>query len=501
MARRLARAAAEGRTHVSDALPHVTVVAADAADAGLDAQRYPRVACVRPGAAMGGGLAVHLDSGDRLLPDALWRVARAHLRHPDAALYAGNGILLARDGAVPFRSGPPSVDRPLLRLDDVFAPAAFVTVSAGETAAAAWRPAVEAAARRGRAVLIADPLASRAVAQRPASRAAEPPDPGDVVDLPFAAGRVPSPRRTGGPTWISVVTPSFNQGHFLAAALDSVLAQGLPDVETIVRDGGSTDGSVELLRGYGARLTRWTSEKDAGPAAAINAGFREARGEVLSWLSSDDLLAEDALASVAEAFADDPSLDLVYGNALYVDADGRPAAPLHGGVPTPLYFGALQPAERVPFYWTYVHSLPQPAVFFRRRLLEACGGLDQSLHHVFDFELFWRFVRHGARAKKIEKTLAFYRLHADAKSSAWRPFLVELYRITRGSWPPFGSRAFRETLGGFVRDYRRRRSGDGPNGLAALTLAGLAGASALSGIGNPEALGRRRPHQAAARLS
>jgi glycosyltransferase involved in cell wall biosynthesis len=477
---------------VSDALPWVTVVAADPADAGLDAQRYPRVASARPGDGMSGGLAVYLERGERLLPDALWRVARAYRRHPDAALYAGNGILMAPDGAVPLRAGPPSVDRLLLRLDDVIAPAAFVTVSDGEPAAAGWRPAVEATARRGRAVLIADPLASRPVAQRPEPRAAAPPDADDVVDLPFAARDVPAPQRTATLPSISVVTPSFNQERFLAAALDSVLAQGLPDVESIVRDGGSTDGSVERLRAYGARLTRWTSEKDAGPAAAINAGFREARGEVLSWLASDDLLAEDALASVAEAFAADPSLDLVYGNALYIDADGRPAAPLHRGVPTPLYFGALQPAERVPLYWTYVHSLPQPAVFFRRRLLDACGGLDESLQHVFDFELFWRFVRRGARARKIEKTLAFYRLHADAKSSAWRPFLVELYRITRKSWPPFGSRAFRATLASFVRDYSRRRSGAGPRGLAAFTLAGLAGASALTGIGNPEAIGSRQ---------
>jgi hypothetical protein len=92
--------------------------------------------------------------------------------------------------------------------------------------------------------------------------------------------------------------------------------------------------------------------------------------------------------------------------------------------------------------------------------------------------------------RKLEKTLAFYRLHADAKSAAWRPFVVELYRLTRPHWPRFGTRAFRETLASYVRAYSRRRSGDGPYGIAAQVLRTLAFASALTGIGNPEAIGR-----------
>jgi glycosyltransferase involved in cell wall biosynthesis len=478
---------------VTEGLPFVSVVTADGgAAAGIDSQRYP-CACIPPGAPARRGLAVFLEAGEALLSDALWRVARAWRRHPDAALWLGNGLLVAPDGETrPFRSGPPSLGRARADLEDVFAPAAFVAVEDGPLADG-WRDAVTRAAGRGRAVLIAEPLASRSVAALSPARASAPPDAGDVIDLPFVSGASLAPTRPGPSPSVSVVTPSFNQARFLAEALDSVLAQGGPDVETIVRDGGSTDGSVDVLRAYDARLTRWTSERDAGPAAAINAGFREARGDVLCWLSSDDLLAEDALASVGEAFASDPALDLVYGDALYVDAHGRPAAALHRGVPTALYFGRVQPLERVPFYWTYVHGLPQPAVFFRRRLLEACGGLDESLQHVFDFELFWRFVRHGARTRKIERTLAFYRLHPDAKSASWRPFAAELYRVTRRHWPAWGTRAFRATLRDFLGDYRRRRSGDGPHGLAAWLLAGLAGASALTGLGNPEAIGRNGP--------
>jgi glycosyltransferase involved in cell wall biosynthesis len=475
---------------VTDRLPHVCVLTSGEVD--LAAQRYPHAERMPPGASPPeGALAVFLDRGERLLPDALWRVARAWRRHPGAALYLGNGLLEAPEGRTqPFLSGPPAIDRTVLRLDDVFPAAAFVTATGGALEDAGT--AIASSAARGRVVLMADPIAARTVEALPPRRAAGPGNPDDVVDLPLAAPDVAAPTRGDAPSF-SVVTPSFEQARFLGAALDSVLAQGLPDVETIVRDGGSTDGSVDVLRAYDTRLTRWTSQEDAGPAHAINAGFREARGDVLCWLASDDLLAEDALGSVGEAFADDPSLDLVYGNAVYVDADGRLAAPRHDGVPTSLYFGALQPAERIPLYWTYVHGVPQPAVFFRRRLLDACGGLDESLHHVFDFELFWRFARHGARARKLEKTLAFYRLHADAKSSAWRPFLVELYRVTRGHWPPFGTRAFRATLASFLSDFSRRRSG-GSRGPAARALHALAFASALTRVGNPEALGRGRGH-------
>jgi glycosyltransferase involved in cell wall biosynthesis len=463
-------------------LPRVCIVTWDEPD--LEGQRYPHATWLRPGASPPeGALAVFLARGEHLLPDALWRVARAWRRHPGAALYLGNGLLETPEGRTqPFLSGPPAID-------DVFTAAAFVTATSGALEDA--RTAIASAAARGRAILMADPIAARSVDTLPPRRVAGPGRPDDVVDLPLAAADVPAPARRAGTPSFSVVTPSFNQARFLGAALDSVLLQGVPGAETIVRDGGSTDGTVDVLRAYDGRLTRWVSQADAGPASAINAGFRDARGDVLCWLASDDLLAEDALASVGEAFAEDPSLDLVYGNALYVDAEGRLAAPLHEGVPTSLYFGALQPAERIPLYWTYVHSLPQPAVFFRRRLLDACGALDESLHHVFDFELFWRFVRHGARARKLEKTLAFYRLHADAKSAAWRPFLVELYRITRGHWPPFGTPAFRATLADFVRDYGRRRSG-GSREPAAPAFRALALASALTGVGNPESFGWRR---------
>jgi glycosyltransferase involved in cell wall biosynthesis len=317
----------------------------------------------------------------------------------------------------------------------------------------------------------------------------------DVVDLPVArpqAVAAPAIRvRTFEPPSISVVTPSFQQARFLGAALDSVLEQGYPRVESIVRDGGSTDGSVELLRAYGPRLRSWTSAPDRGPAHAINEGLALSTGEVVSWLNSDDLLAEGALAEVGRAFAEDPELDLVYGNALYVDESGARASADHGGFRTGLYYGAFQALERIPMYWTYVHSVPQPTVFFRRRLLERCGMLDESYHFIFDFELFARFVAAGARIRKLERTLACYRLHAAAKTSGWSSFLVELYRFSRPRWPAFGTREYAGVLRSFLNHAVAQRYG-AYRGWRFWATAALAGASAVTRIGNPEALRPKR---------
>jgi glycosyltransferase involved in cell wall biosynthesis len=315
----------------------------------------------------------------------------------------------------------------------------------------------------------------------------------DVVDLPVVAPRAAAAAhvRSFEPPSISVVTPSFQQAAYLRAALDSVLEQGYERLESIVRDGGSTDGSVELLREYAPRLKSWTSERDRGPAHAINLGLEQATGEVLSWLNSDDLLAEGALAEVGRAFAEDPELDLVYGNALYVDESGARTTADHGGFRTGLYYGAFQALERVPYYWTYVHSVPQPTVFFRRRLLERCGPLDEAYHFIFDFELFARFAARGARIRKLDRTLAFYRLHAAAKTSGWSSFLVELYRFSRPRWPAAGTREHREVLRSFLGDYLAQRFGS-HRGWRFWATALVAGASAVTRIGNPEALRPRR---------
>lgn len=311
----------------------------------------------------------------------------------------------------------------------------------------------------------------------------------DTVFLPIAtqvAVERPADADVHGLPSISIVTPSFNQARFLGPALESIFGQDYPKIETIVFDGGSTDGSVDILRRLGGRLTHWVSEPDRGPAHAINKGFKIATGDVLGWLNSDDLLACDALRTIGRAFAEDPDLDMVYANALYIDEDAQPHLADHGTYRTALYYGEMQPRDRVPAYWSYVHAVPQPTVFFRRRLLDACGDLSESYQYIFDFELFWRFTRR-AKIRKIERTQAFYRIHAASKTSDWNAFLIELYRFSRPRWPSVRSPEFRRTLRSFLGSYMARRFGARPRDSWFWMTAALVGFSALTRIGNPEA--------------
>lgn len=312
-------------------------------------------------------------------------------------------------------------------------------------------------------------------------------DPQDVVDVPTVEPSWPWPRVAEGARLpkISVVMPSFNQSAFLPRAIDSILGQNYPSAEIVVFDGGSTDGSADILGTYGSRLSHCAVEKDRGPAHAINKGLALAQGEVLGWLCSDDMLAHGALIEIGKAFAEDPELDLVYGNALYVDAFDRMTLANHGTARTGLYFGEMQAPERVPRYWEYVHALPQPTVFFRRRLLEACGPLNEGYQFIFDFELFARMGAHG-KVRKIEKTLAFYRLHEAGKSADWKRFLIELYRYSRPRWPRILSSDFVDTWASFVRHFVRRRHGRSARDFRSWPLSAMAGASSLTRIGNPE---------------
>ncbi|RPH94024.1 MAG: glycosyltransferase, partial [Lysobacterales bacterium] len=198
-------------------------------------------------------------------------------------------------------------------------------------------------------------------------------DPQDITYLPFAEATNPrAPKANDGQNLpaISVVTPSYNQAQYLGQALDSLRSQSYPALEMIVIDGGSTDNSTNVIRGRQADLAYWVSESDRGPAHAINKGFERAKGEVLAWLNSDDLLAEGALLEVGKAFADDPELDMVYANALYINESNQLFLADHGHCKTGLYYGRMQTREMVPAYWKYIHAVPQPTVFFRRRLLD-----------------------------------------------------------------------------------------------------------------------------------
>jgi len=179
---------------------------------------------------------------------------------------------------------------------------------------------------------------------------------------------------------ISVVVPSLNQAPFLAEAIDSVLSQGYPDLELIVMDGGSTDGSLDIIRSYEARLSFWRSAPDGGQSAAINRGVKEATGTIVCWLNSDDLLCENSLPLVGRAAAEHPDVGMYIGNGFRLDQGTRRLTPY---CPRPLAFSRRALREG----GAYIH---QPSTFFTRAAWDRVGGLDESLKFCMDWDVIMR---------------------------------------------------------------------------------------------------------------
>ena len=202
---------------------------------------------------------------------------------------------------------------------------------------------------------------------------------------------------------VSIITPSYNQGRFIAETIDSVLSQDYLRVEYLVVDGGSTDKTLDVLRGYGERL-HWISEPDNGQTAAINKGWRLTRGEIVAWLNSDDTYLPNAAKWAVSFLQAHPEVDAVYGGCDYVDEEGRFLRPY----PT-------RPYDYVELVRSAFNYIPQPATFIRRRALESVGRLDESLHYVMDLDYWLRLgVRHAMAY--LPERLATLRLHQTAKS-------------------------------------------------------------------------------------
>ncbi len=202
------------------------------------------------------------------------------------------------------------------------------------------------------------------------------------------------PTRPDGGEWplISVVTPSFNQTGFLEATLRSVLLQGYPNLEYFVMDGGSADGSVEIIKKYAPWLTQWVSEPDGGQSAAINRGLRLGSGTFATWINSDDMLYRDALATHASRVGFSPHMVYV-GDCLYIDEHDRPLNMHRGRVHT------LRDLVRVRTVWRAREQrghIVQPEVLFPRQLALEVGGLDAENHRSMDYELWGKFLLAGA---------------------------------------------------------------------------------------------------------
>ncbi len=271
------------------------------------------------------------------------------------------------------------------------------------------RGALELAPMNKSAALCLHALYTRAGRPDDAARVVEEfarfdPDEPEMAALRARAPRVVTSRQAKLPR-ITIVTPSYNQGRYLEECIQSVLAQGYPNLEYIVMDGGSTDASIEILRRHATELSYWQSAEDGGHASALNAGFARSTGDVMGWLNSDDKLHPGALWKMAWAFQQHPELDWLTGRPSGWDSEG-----MLTGV-----------AVEVPYYARTKHLelgfgqpfIKQESTYWRRRLWDQAGGKVEPAHRLaFDTELWLRFFRH-ARLHVLDALVAGYRVTGE----------------------------------------------------------------------------------------
>jgi glycosyltransferase involved in cell wall biosynthesis len=206
---------------------------------------------------------------------------------------------------------------------------------------------------------------------------------------------------------ISVITVSYNQAEYLEQTLQSVLDQGYPNLEYIVIDGSSTDGSVQILERYASSFAYWVSEPDEGQTDGLIKGFQKATGDIECWLNSDDLFEPGALQAVAAFFGHHPDANVVYGDSIWIDRNGSPIRPKHEHA-----FNR--------FIWTYDHNyIPQPSTFWRRTLYEHVGGLDPAFNLAMDADLWMRFAA-VSRLHHIPIVLSRIRTYPEQKNQRLR---------------------------------------------------------------------------------
>ena len=204
---------------------------------------------------------------------------------------------------------------------------------------------------------------------------------------------------------VSIVTPSFNQARYLEATMQSVLLQDYPRIEYIIVDGGSNDGSIEIIKKYESKLASWVSERDKGQTDAINKGFEHATGDILAWINSDDTYEPGVVSEAVKFLHENPAVGMVYGDCNFINEDGHVIGK----------FGSAQTNYRL-LRQGYVH-IPQQTMFFRADLWKQVGPLDPSFYFAMDYDL-WTRIAARAEIKYVPQTWANFRLHTSGKTIA-----------------------------------------------------------------------------------
>lgn len=225
---------------------------------------------------------------------------------------------------------------------------------------------------------------------------------------------------------ISIVTPSYNQARFLERTIMSVLNQNYPNLEYIVVDGGSTDGSVEIIKKYEKQLAFWVSEKDEGQADAICKGFKKSTGDIFAYLNSDDTYLPGTLFKIAKSFKINPKADLIFGNIYFIDPADNRVGDLRFtkfDFPTLIYENG---------------NLHQTGAFWTKKIYRKVGGIDAKYRFCMDYDFFCRAASVG-KLVFMRDYLANFRVHKDAKSSTIFTIGNEEAREIRDRYLPKGA--------------------------------------------------------------
>lgn len=277
---------------------------------------------------------------------------------------------------------------------------------------------------------------------------------GEVVKLFYGEDALtpdPSPKGRGerDVPLVSIVTPSFNQATFLEETIQSVLKQDYPNIEYIIIDGGSTDGSIEIIQRYARHLAWWVSEKDQGQTDAINKGFAKAKGEIFAWLNSDDTYHPHAVSEAVTFLLNHPEVGMVYGDANLIDEEGRVVGK----------FPARQTDYRR-LRRGYVH-IPQQAAFFRADLWRKVAPLDPSFFFAMDYDLWVRLAKIAPLVYE-PRLWANFRLHGSGKTIAaddrcW-PEMLRVHYREGGAWlSPIVIKSYIRRLAAPYLNWKRRR--------------------------------------------
>jgi glycosyltransferase involved in cell wall biosynthesis len=272
--------------------------------------------------------------------------------------------------------------------------------------------------------------------------------------LPDGRDGVP-PTGIGARPRISIITPSFNQGRFLERTIRSVLNQGWQNLEHIVIDGASTDGSPEVIRRYDRHLAYWVSEPDRGQTDAVIKGLERATGKYVTWVCSDDVLFPGSLEKMVAALEAHPEAGIVYGGVAFIDEEDRV-----------LKVQSYPDMSLGKLLYEKHSTVAQPSSLIRRRTFDAAGGLDRSLSYCMDYDLWIRLLRQAGCVNLGETVLSGYRLHTRSKTvGSYRKMALEKIAVNRRYTGDRFNKVIRAHYGYIVEDFfrnvKRKWSGAG----------------------------------------